>query len=146
MNTRSVSVLGLGLGATRAVRPCAGSLPAHVLLPCARRAVAIPRRARSTSFWSTSYPAPIKELSGKLPAPPPLPAPSAVTQTEESDRQRARRQQRYLDSLMNKAGEVGLQCEPDAPGEADARLDPRRERQLDRRGGQVQEDGPVPRT
>lgn len=104
MNTRGVSVLGLGIGVART-----SCVPARPLL----RAVATPKRFKTTtSFWSTSYPAPVQDAAaGKVPSPPPLPAPSAVTQAEETDRQRARRQQRYLDSLMNKAGEVGLQCE-----------------------------------
>lgn len=106
MNTRGVSVLGLGIGVARS--SCVAARP----LVRARSAVATPKRFKTTtSFWSTSYPTPVQDAAAdKVPTPPPLPAPSAVTQTEESDRQRARRQQRYLDSLMNKAGEVGLQC------------------------------------
>lgn len=140
MNTRGVSVLGsLGIGVARS--PC---VPARPLLR-ARSVVATPKRFKTTtSFWSTSYPAPVQDAAAdKVPPPPPLPAPSAVTQAEETDRQRARRQQRYLDSLMNKAGEVGLQCKRSTSGQANDRLDPGRQRKLDSRGGKIQEDGPV---
>lgn len=110
MNTRSVSVLGLGIGVSRStapLRPCARALVRRAPPPIPAK-----RYKSTTSFWATSYPPPVQEAaSGKVPTPPPLPAPSAVTQAEETDGQRAQRQQRYLDSLMNKAGEVGLQCE-----------------------------------
>ncbi|EKD02701.1 hypothetical protein A1Q2_02931 [Trichosporon asahii var. asahii CBS 8904] len=132
MNTRGVSVLGsLGIGVARS--PC---VPARPLLR-ARSVVATPKRFKTTtSFWSTSYPAPVQDAAAdKVPPPPPLPAPSAVTQAEETDRQRARRQQRYLDSLMNKAGEVGLQSEEGKYKKMDLcrahDLDPRDLRKLD---------------
>lgn len=108
-----MSVLGLGLSGPRVqLRPCAVTQACRSM---ARSTSGTHRLARRmTSFWATSYPSPVQELSAKpgpsVPEPPPLPAPSAVTQTEEPDRQRAKRQQRYLDSLMDKADEVRLQC------------------------------------
>lgn len=78
---------------------------------------------RATSFWATSYP-PQPGKAGSsvptLPSPaalPPLPGPiSAVTQEDTkvkgaADGRRQMRKQRYLDSLMDKSGEVGLKCE-----------------------------------
>jgi magnesium transporter len=76
---------------------------------------------RATSFWAPSYPPPTNDQSwvpaipprpGADLSPPPLPAPSPVTQENiaPSDGRRSRIKERYLDSLMDKAGELGLQC------------------------------------
>jgi hypothetical protein len=86
----------------------AGRKPARTLLPSRRHA----------SFWAASYP-PSKNgtpISGPTSLPP-LPAPSAVTQEDGkvSDGRRRMRKQRYLDSLMDKTGELGLKCEFNAP-------------------------------
>lgn len=95
--------------------------------------------SHSTNFWSPNPPPdPSKGDEGRVPdvppspdltvsvAAPPLPAPSAVTEVGEGDEECSPhqiRKQRYLDSLMDKAGELNLHCEcaiwgptADAPG------------------------------
>lgn len=76
---------------------------------------------RSTSFYSHSYP-PVT-YSAEIPYVPPVPpgpessssSASAGTQGSSSDQpaggKRKERKERYLESLMDKAGELSLRCE-----------------------------------
>lgn len=99
-------------------------------LAASRRTLLTYRAAKKpeSAFWVPSYPTPESKGSTWVPsippqpasevAPPPLPSPSAVTVTEDHEGSdadgsgdRQRRKERYLDSLMDKAGELGLQCE-----------------------------------
>ncbi|KAL1413465.1 magnesium ion transporter [Vanrija albida] len=100
--------------------------------PPARTLAAVKRKSsfwapsHSTNFWSPNpAPDPAKNGEGRTPdvppspdltvsvAAPPLPAPSAVTELGEDDEEcgpHQKRKQRYLDSLMDKAGELNLHC------------------------------------
>ncbi|TXT15693.1 hypothetical protein VHUM_00196 [Vanrija humicola] len=68
---------------------------------------------RKSSFWAPSHSTnPSAEPIVSVIAPP-LPAPSAVTEVGEGDEEcspHQMRKQRYLDSLMDKAGELNLHC------------------------------------
>ncbi|WWD01221.1 hypothetical protein V866_008162 [Kwoniella sp. B9012] len=63
---------------------------------------------RGTSFWTQSYPS---SESPQIPyTPPPPDQLIGRNGNEEVDGQRRDRKQRYLDSLMDKAGELSLRC------------------------------------
>nr|XP_019042402.1 magnesium transporter [Kwoniella bestiolae CBS 10118]OCF21332.1 magnesium transporter [Kwoniella bestiolae CBS 10118] len=61
---------------------------------------------RGTSFWTQSYPS---AEAPQVPYTPPPPD-QLAGRNEEVDGQRRDRKQRYLDSLMDKAGELSLRC------------------------------------
>ncbi|KAK8869654.1 hypothetical protein IAR55_000222 [Kwoniella newhampshirensis] len=66
---------------------------------------------RSTSFWATSYPPDESNIPQVPYTPPPPDVPSSsATNVPQSDGQTKDRKQRYLDSLMDKAGELTLRC------------------------------------
>jgi magnesium transporter len=83
---------------------------------------------RSKSFWSPSYPPPDHAESPQVPFTPPRPssdhfpivaagpdaksAPHILYADSEEPMTKTRdRKQRYLDSLMDRAGELSLRCE-----------------------------------
>lgn len=99
---------------------------------------------RSTSFWAHSYPD-NQASSSQIPYAPPPPNSAARggrsgTSIPEEGRKQEKKQ-RYLDSLMDKAGELNLRCKPEL-GHCQDRIDKgeslcyrlcaRRRRQLDR--------------
>lgn len=100
---------------------------------------------RGASFWAPSYP----NNPGNTVPPageelPPLPTMSPVTEPPKAATPRVlHRKERYLDSLMDKAGEMGLQCRCSCEI-SDSRLDSRLSWELDSRGGHVSQNGPVP--
>nr|XP_018263656.1 magnesium transporter [Kwoniella dejecticola CBS 10117]OBR85814.1 magnesium transporter [Kwoniella dejecticola CBS 10117] len=67
---------------------------------------------RGTSFWSHSYPATEVPQVPYTPPPPDLSGKVIAGEAREEgvDGQRKDRKQRYLDSLMDKAGELSLRC------------------------------------
>ncbi|KAK4686367.1 magnesium transporter, partial [Tremellales sp. Uapishka_1] len=60
---------------------------------------------RSTSFWAPSYPT-AEASTSQVPFTPPLPSSSPPVE----DGVRREKKDRYLDSLMDKAGELSLRC------------------------------------
>ncbi|CAK9785661.1 cora-domain-containing protein [Cutaneotrichosporon oleaginosum] len=65
---------------------------------------------RATSFWAPSYPPPDEEHKIVDTAMPPLPAPGGGLVIETPTATKSRRRERYLDSLMDKAGHMYLKC------------------------------------
>ncbi len=68
---------------------------------------------RATSFWAPSYPPPDEEHKIADTAMPPLPGPGGglIAETPDDATPKSRRRDRYLDSLMDKAGHMYLKCE-----------------------------------
>lgn len=80
----------------------------------------ISKRAASTSFWSHSFPhggedATFVPYVPNVPAVPPVhpqivPSSSPVGQLMDLGAKKREKKQRYLDNLMDKAGELSLRC------------------------------------
>ncbi|BEI81877.1 hypothetical protein CcaverHIS002_0210370 [Cutaneotrichosporon cavernicola] len=67
---------------------------------------------RATSFWAPSYPAPEKNHKIEETPMPPLPEARGglIPETASSSSTKSHRRDRYLDSLMDKAGHMYLKC------------------------------------
>jgi hypothetical protein len=128
------------------------------------------RFSSTNSFWSQSYPPSRPESSPNVPSVPFISHPprpqvgnvsnvpiiphvtSAIAERAEAEAnetgrepgsRKRERKQRYLDSLMDKAGELSLKCESSRTNNQGcsltARLHPGLGRKLDSRGGEIQE-------
>lgn len=91
---------------------CPAYLPPTFLLPSVPPST---RRSlftrRSTSFWAQSYPD-NQASTSQIPYAPPSPTPRGASASPPPEEGRKKeKKQRYLDSLMDKAGELNLRCE-----------------------------------
>ena len=89
-------------------------LPPSFLLPCqsAPHRNLFNHSRLSTSFWTHSFPPQISG-SSQVPYTPPSPNPgpwSSSDSAEPVEGKKKQKKQRYLDSLMDKAGELSLRC------------------------------------
>ncbi|KAI9637861.1 putative magnesium ion transporter [Dioszegia hungarica] len=90
---------------------CPAYLPPTFLLPSVPPST---RRSlftrRSTSFWAQSYPD-NQASTSQIPYAPPSPTPRGASASPPPEEGRKKeKKQRYLDSLMDKAGELNLRC------------------------------------
>jgi hypothetical protein len=116
------ALAGLKIPARSAPPPPSFLLPGLASKWCQRRAFLT---RRSTSFWTQSFPPQIVasgSTASFVPSVPPSPSSPALegARAESSrhghersavDGKRKERKQRYLDSLMEKAGDLSLRCE-----------------------------------
>lgn len=127
MSARSAALFAAPLRARVAPTACrciSRPTPSGPSTPTAPRLARTLLTRRTTSFWATSYPMADDEHRGSLATMPPLPAPSAVVEPPAAPESRSRRRERYLDSLMDKAGHMYLKCTWLQLMVADDRLDP----------------------
>ncbi|WVR05459.1 hypothetical protein IAU60_002475 [Kwoniella sp. DSM 27419] len=109
VSTSMGSMLAPALAGTSGIRRLTLSpiapLISCVACPCSRRALST---RRFTSFWTQSYP---HTETSQVPYIPPAPSNVPMLPGPHSDGKRDTKQkQRYLDSLMDKAGELSLRC------------------------------------
>nr|XP_019013712.1 magnesium transporter [Kwoniella pini CBS 10737]OCF52493.1 magnesium transporter [Kwoniella pini CBS 10737] len=105
---RTASIFSISGPSRIRIQPLIRNLPSS---PCQCRQKRTLFSKRSTSFWSQSYPSTEVPQVPYTPPPPDQLGYDTINQDGEGiDGQRKDRKQRYLDSLMDKAGELSMRC------------------------------------